>query len=166
MTLTPNCCSVASFSLSRALECAEVSNAAARDNALVNCCAGCVECIFNAGLLLFHLDFGSCTDLDHGNAADKLGKTLLELLTVVIAGGLFDLGADHLDAAGNVSFFAGAVDDGGVVLVDGDPLGLTEHIDGGVLELEADLFGDDLCRRSERRYLRALPCGGRRSREP
>ena len=39
---------------------------------------------------------------------------------------------------------AGALDDGGVVLGDDDLAGLTEQVERGVVELEADLFGDDL----------------------
>ena len=42
------------------------------------------------------------------------------------------------------SLVAGALDDGGLVLGDDDLAGLAEQVEGGVLELEADLFGDDL----------------------
>jgi hypothetical protein len=74
--------------------------------------------VFDAGLLLFHLGLGRCADVDHGDAADQLGQTLLQLLAVVVGGGLSRSGADLLDAALDVFFLAGAVDDGGVVLVD------------------------------------------------
>ena len=37
-----------------------------------------------------------------------------------------------------------AVDDGGVVLGDGDLLGLAEHVEGDVLELDAEVFADQL----------------------
>jgi len=57
-----------------------------------------VQRVFNAGFLLFHLDFGGGTDLDHRHAAGQLGHALLQLLTVVVAGGFFDLDADLLDA--------------------------------------------------------------------
>ena len=42
-----------------------------------------------------------------------------------------------------MSFFdAGAVDDRGVLLLDPDPLGLAEHLEGHVLELDAEVLGD------------------------
>ena len=48
------------------------------------------------------------------------------------------------DAVGDVLLLAGAVDDGGVVLVHLDGLGGAELVHRGVLELEAELLGDDL----------------------
>ena len=48
---------------------------------------------------------------------------------------------------------ASTVDDRGVVLVDRDRLGLTEVLDRDVLELEAELFGDDLAAREDRHVL-------------
>ena len=84
------------------VDCRSAANqrdAAAGDDALFDSRAGCVHRVLDAGLLLLHLGFGSCTDLDDGNAADQLGETLLELLAVVVGGGLLDLRADLLDAA-------------------------------------------------------------------
>ena len=48
-----------------------------------------------------------------------------------------------LDAGLNIGFLAGAVDDRGVFLVDRDFLGATEHLQGNVLELDAEILGDD-----------------------
>ncbi len=79
-----------------------------------------------------------------GNATGQLGETLLELLAVVVGVGVVDLGLDLGDAAVDVGAAAGTFDDGGLVLGDDDLAGLAEQIEGGVLELEADLFGDDL----------------------
>src|SRR6266568_4639676 len=79
-----------------------------------------------------------------GDAADELGKALLELFLVVIAGGVFDLRADLLDTAFDVHGLAGAFDDRGVVLVDGDLLGAAEVLKLHVLELDAEVFGDGL----------------------
>jgi hypothetical protein len=62
--------------------------------ALFNGCAGCVQSVFNACLLLLHFDLGGCTNLDHCNAAGQLGDALLQLLAIVIRGGVFDLDAD------------------------------------------------------------------------
>jgi hypothetical protein len=85
-----------------------------------------VQRVLDAGLLLLHLDLGGRADLDDGDAAGELGEALLELLAVVVGGGLLDLGADLLDAALDVGLLAGAVDDRGVVLVDRDLLGAAE----------------------------------------
>src|SRR5690606_40743355 len=67
---------------------------------------------------LFRSDLGRGTDVDHGHAADQLREALLELLAVVVAGGVLDLGADLLDAGADVARGAGAVDDRAVALVD------------------------------------------------
>jgi hypothetical protein len=56
-------------------------------------------------LLLLHLDLGRGADLDDGHAADQLGQALLQLLAVVVGGGLLDLGADLLDPALDVLGF-------------------------------------------------------------
>ena len=98
--------------------------------------------VFDAGLLLLHLGLGGCTDVDDGDTACELGKTLLELLTIVIAGGLLNLATDLTDAALDVRALAGSFDDGGVLLVDGDVLGTTEVLKGDVLELNAEILGD------------------------
>jgi hypothetical protein len=87
---------------------------------------GCVQCVFDAGLLLFHLDFGCSADLDHGNAAGQLGNAFLQLFAVVVARGFFDLDADLLDAGFDVLVSPVAIDDRGVFLADFDALGLAE----------------------------------------
>src|SRR5262249_41615478 len=74
------------------------------------------------------------------HAAAELGPALLELLPVVVAGGLLDLAADELDPPLDVGLLAGPVDDGGVVLVDLHPLGLAEVVEGQVLELDPQLL--------------------------
>ncbi len=73
---------------------ADQGHTTARDDAFLDGCTGCVHRVFDAGLLFLHLGFGGCTDLDDGDAADELGETLLELLTVVVGGGLVDLRTD------------------------------------------------------------------------
>ena len=55
-----------------------------------------------------------------------------------------DLALDLGDAALDVVLGAAALDDRRVVLGDDDLAGPAEQVEGGVLELEADLFGDDL----------------------
>ena len=141
-------------------------HAAAGDDAFLDGRAGCVHRILDAGLLFLHLGLGSRTDLDDGNAADQLGQTLLQLLAVVVGGGLLDLRANLLHAALDLAVLAAAVDDGGVVLVDGDALGGAEVFDLDALELDAEVFGDGLAAGQDGDVLAAWPCGDRRSRGP
>src|SRR5207253_8023158 len=79
--------------------------------------AGGRECVLDAVLLLFQLHLGGCADLDDGDAAGELRETLLELLLVEVAGGLFDLRLDLLDAGHDLFLLAVAFDERGVVLV-------------------------------------------------
>src|SRR6185312_3589851 len=83
-------------------------------------------------------------DADDRNAAGELRQTFLQLLLVVVARGLFDLRLDLRNAGLDVALLAGAVDDGGVVLVDADLLRRAQHADLDVLELDAEIFGDHL----------------------
>src|SRR2546428_810811 len=126
---------------------AKERRAAAGDNAFLDSRAGGVHGIFDTRLLFLQLGFGGCADFNDGDAADELGKALLELLLVVIAGGVFDLLADLLDTAFDVRGLAGAFDDRGVVLVDGVLLGAAEVLKLHVLELDAEVFGDGLAAR-------------------
>src|SRR5262245_55758174 len=122
--------------------CAQQRDAAAGHDALLDGGAGGVHGVFHARLLLLHLHLGGRPHLDHGDATDQLRQPLLQLLTVVVRGGLLDLRADLLDAALDVGLLAGAVDDGGVVLVDDDALGASKVLERDVLELQAELLGD------------------------
>src|ERR1700761_8838717 len=91
-----------------------------------------------------HLDFGRAAYADYRDAARELGQTLLQLLTVVVRGGLLDLRLDLRHAGFDVGLLAGAVDDRGVLLVDHHLLGATEHLQRDVLELDAEVFRDRL----------------------
>src|SRR5262249_41772225 len=95
-------------------------------------------------------------DLDHGDTADELGEPLLELLAVVVGGRLLDLSPDLLDAAGDgLLLLLGPVihDDRRVVLVDGDLLGVSQVLPLDVLELDAEVLGDQLAARQDRDVL-------------
>ena len=100
--------------------------------------------VLDERLLLLHLGLGGRTDVDHRHAAGQLRQTLLELLAVVVRGGLVDRDLDLLDAPVDLVLLARAVDDRGVVLVDHDPLRAAEIAHHRVLQLEADLFRDHL----------------------
>ena len=126
---------------------ADDRDAAAGKNAFFNRGAAGVQGVFDAGLLFLHRDFGRGPDVDLGDAAGELGEALLELLAVVVAGGVVDLVLELLDAALDGLLVAGAFDDRGVVLVDADLLGPAELRQLDVFELDAEFFEDRLCRR-------------------
>src|SRR5689334_2609568 len=128
---------------------AHEGDAAAGDDAFFHGGAGCMERVIDTILTLLHLTFGGAADLDHGHAAGELRQTLLQLLAVVVGGGLLDLRLDLLHARVDVGLFAGAVDDGGVLLVDGDLLGLAQHVEADVLKLDADVLADHLATRQD-----------------
>ena len=100
--------------------------------------------VFDAGFLFLHLGLGRGADVDDGHATGELRQAFLELLAVVIGGGLFDLTADLAHAALDVGLLAVAFHDGGVFLVDRDALGAAEVLELDVLELDAEVFGDAL----------------------
>jgi hypothetical protein len=95
-----------------------------------------VQRVLDAGLLLLHLDLGGGADLDDGHAAGELGQALLELLAVVVAGGVLDLDADLLDAASMSAFLPAPSMIGGVVLVDLMRLARPRSCERHLLELE------------------------------
>src|SRR3990167_6529951 len=133
---------VVALQLGDGLQGAHQGYTAARHHAFFHCRAGRVQGVFDAGFLLFHLDFGAGTDLDHGNTASQLGQTLLQLLLVVVGGGVFDLLADLCHARFDVGLLAGAVDDGGVFLAQHDALGITQVLQGSAFQAQADFFGN------------------------
>src|SRR6266852_5070058 len=123
---------------------ADVSDAAAGDDAFLDRGAGRVQRVLDAGLSFLHLDFGRGADLDDRNAAGELGYPLLQLFLVVIAGGFLDLGADALDPRLDRLGIAGTVDEGRLFLVHFDTLRRTEVLQRRFLEGQPDFFGNDL----------------------
>ena len=81
---------------------AQQRHAAAGNDAFLDRRAGGVQSILDAGLLFLHLGLGGRADLDDRNAAGQLRQPLLQLLAIVVGGGLFDLRAELLDAAFDV----------------------------------------------------------------
>ena len=100
--------------------------------------------VFDAGLLLLHLNLGCRTDLDYGDPAGKLSNTLLHLFFIVIRGGFLDLDTDLIDPTFDIGLAAGTVDHGGVFLSDLHTFGTTQIIDTGSFEAHPDFFGDYL----------------------
>src|SRR5690606_15901445 len=101
-----------------------------------------VHGIVHAVLALLHFDLGGAADADHRNAAGELGQPLLQLLAVIVGGGLLDLCLDLVDAALDLVLGAGTVYDGGVLLVDHHLFGAAEHLKRDILELDAEILGD------------------------
>ena len=99
--------------------------------------------------IVIDLGLGGRTHLYHGHAADELGESLLELLAVVVRARVFNLTTNLGTSTLDVLLGAAAINDRRVVFVDRDALGLAEILDGDVLELEPQLFGDDLAPRED-----------------
>src|SRR4029077_8657183 len=105
--------------------------------------------VFHAMLLFLELGLGGRADLDDRDAARQLGEALLELLAVEVGIGVLDLALDLLDAAFDLFLLAGAVDDRGLFLRDLDRARFAELVDRHLVELEAELFGDDRAARED-----------------
>ncbi|GKT57007.1 unnamed protein product [Colletotrichum tofieldiae] len=113
-------------------------------DALLNGGTGGVQGIDEAVLLLTDLDLGGATDLDDGDTTRELGKTLLELLLLVIrGGGVAHDTTDLLAALGDGVLGTFAVQKDSVLLGDGDGAGGAEHVRGGLLELDVKLVTED-----------------------
>src|SRR3546814_717235 len=129
---------------------AEEGGAATGDDAFLDRRAGRREGVLDAVLLLLELDLGGRADLHEGDAAGQLREALLELLAIPVGVGVVDLTTDLGDAALDVVLGAATLDDGCVVLGDDDLAGPTEEVEGRVVELETELFGDDLAAGGDR----------------
>jgi len=111
---------------------------------LLNGSAGGVQSIDDAILLLTDLNLRGASDLDYGDTAGKLGKTLLELLLLVLGGGgVSHDAADLLAALSDCVLGATAVQEDGVLLGDCDSTGLAEHFSGSLLELDIKVIAED-----------------------
>jgi len=122
----------------------EESSSTTWEDTELNGSTGGVERINVTVLLLANLNLGGATDLDDGDTARELGKTLLELLLLVVGGGwVVDDAADLLAALGDGVLASVAVEDDGVLLGDGDGSGGAEHVSGGLLKLDIKLVGED-----------------------
>ena len=122
------------------LACAKNGNTAARKNAFLYGRATRVKSIFNTGLLLLHFNFGGRTDIDLRNAAGEFGKTFLQLLAVVIAGGIFHLTLDLLNATLNVLGLACAFNKRASVLGHRDLFRATKLCKREVFKRHAEFF--------------------------
>src|SRR5699024_691839 len=106
--------------------------------------------VLDAVLALLELNLGRCTSLDDGNATVELSEAFLELLAVVVRVGVSDFRLDLGNAALDLVGCASTLDDRGLVLGDDDLACAAEHLQVGVLELEANLFRDNLAAGQDR----------------
>ena len=97
--------------------------------------AGGMQRVLHTRLLLLHLALGCGADIDDGHTTGEFSKSLLELLAVVVRGGLLDLAPDLVDTALDLFGLAAPIDDDGVLLLDGDVGGAAEVAQLDVLEL-------------------------------
>ena len=124
-------------------------DAASRNDAFLDGRAGRRHRVLDPVLLLLELDLGGRADLDQSDAAGQPGQPLLQLLPVVVRLAALDLGPDLRGPPGDPRTIATAVDDRGVVLGHDHLSGTPEHVQADVLELDADLLGDDLAARED-----------------
>ncbi len=95
---TPVAASPSSLSLSSASTAFSSATPPPGTIAFFDGCAGRREGVFHAGLAELQLNLGARANLDQAHATGELRQTLLQLLAVVVAGGVVDLRLDLLDA--------------------------------------------------------------------
>ena len=95
-------------------------------------------------LNLLELNLSSCTNLDNGNAASKLSKTLLELLAIKVRSGIVNLSLNLSNALVNCVLGASATNDSSGLLSDLNGLSAAEHVSGNLIEVNAELLDDCL----------------------
>ncbi len=120
------------------------SNATTWQNTFFNSGTSRMQSVFDASLLFLHFALGSSTDIDLSNTASQLCDSLFKLFTVVVAGAVFHFPSNLIDTSRNVSLLAATFDDGRIVFVDNDFLGLTKIGQFNVLQLNAQVFKDGL----------------------
>src|ERR1700736_1001448 len=80
------------------LLCAEVSNASAGNDTLLDGRTGRMQGIFHASLLLLHFSLRRGADIDNGNTAGELGQTFLQFFSIVVRSGFLDLTTNLLNS--------------------------------------------------------------------
>ena len=75
-----------------------VCGTATTDDTFLYGCSGSCQSIFQTKLSFLHLGLGSSTYTDDCNTAGQLSQSLLQLLSVEIRSGLFDLLLDLCDS--------------------------------------------------------------------
>src|SRR5690606_15848472 len=120
------------------------------DDALLDSSLRVAHGVLDAVLALLELDLGRGAGLDDRDTAGQLGQALLQLLAVVVAVRVVDLGADLVDPTGDGVGITGTLDDRGLVLGDDNLASVAQQVQLRGLQLEADLLGDDLAAGEDR----------------
>ncbi|RUS28519.1 hypothetical protein BC938DRAFT_481795 [Jimgerdemannia flammicorona] len=121
----------------------EQGGATAWDDTLLDSGAGRIEGVHEPVLLLADLNLRRTADLDDGHTAAQLGEALLELFLLVIRHArVCDGTAELLASLRDQVLAAGAVEQDGILLGDGDRTGGTEQVEVGLLELDVELIGE------------------------
>ena len=81
--------------------------------------------------------------MDDGDTAGEFGETFLEFFFIVVRSRGLDLSLDLLDTGSDLVFGTGALDDDGFVLGDLDLSRTTELVDGGGVQFQTEVGGDD-----------------------
>ena len=128
---------------------ADVSGTTTRYGTLFDRCTCSAERILDTILLLLHLDLAASTYVEDGNTARELSKTLLELLTIIVALRILNLMTDLVSAICDSLLVTVAIDDSGLVLDDRDRLSATEHVDRGILQRQTCVLANDSTTRQD-----------------
>src|SRR5207302_1929553 len=102
------------------------------------------EGIFNARLSVLEFDFSAGSHLDQGHAARQLRQSLLELLTIIVAGRLRNLCPDLTNARLNGRLASLALNDGCMILGSHHMTSRTKVIECRAVEAATGLFTNDL----------------------
>ena len=162
---TPICSSsFAASSASMRRQAADQGHATARNDAFFDGRAGRVQRVFDAGFLFLHLGFGRGADIDDGHATGELGQAFLQFFAVVIGGGFFDLAADLVDAALDLGRSCRRLRRWWCFPCRSRcVLARPRSSRPIVLELDAEVFGDELAAGEDGDVFAAWLCGDRRS---
>ena len=125
-------------------------NAAARDNTFLDRGTGGMQRVIDAVLAFLHFNFGSAANADDRDAPGEFCESLLQLLFVVVRRRFLALRADLRDAAGDIGLLASAFDDRRRFFLDQDFLRIAEHLKSYRLQLDAEVFRDDLATGEDR----------------
>jgi len=135
---------VLSLDVVKSLRGEEEGGTTAGNDSFIGSSSGGAEGILNAVLELSDFDFGRSTDLNDGNSTGESTNTLLELLSVVVTGGLLHLVSESLNTLGDFSRFSSSSHDNDIVLRDDDLLGRSHDGNIGIGEALSEVLRDEL----------------------
>ena len=88
----------------------EKGDSTSGDDPLIYGCFGCVECVFDAEFLFFHLDLACGSNLDDCDTTCELCDAFGEFLSVVVGFGVLDLSVDLIYPSVDASFISRSPD--------------------------------------------------------